>query len=142
MGLPKTPALVTDCVAFDLEGHTLLIRRKHDPFAGGYALPGGFVEIGETVEAACRREVLEETGLKVNELTLVGVYSDPKRDPRGHTVSVAYTTLWRSNSLPHAGSDAVSAEWINDWRSLTLAFDHAKILADAEWVAKRWHRDC
>ena len=92
MGLPRTPALMTDCVVIDPKGRVIIIRRKHDPFAGCHALPGGFVEVGETVEAACRREVLEETSLKVSDLTLVGVYSDPKRDPRGHTVSVAYTT--------------------------------------------------
>ena len=98
MGFPPTPALTTDCVLFRPDGQTLLIRRKNDPFAGGYALPGGFVEIGETVEAACRREVLEETGLEVGDLTLVGVYSDPQRDPRGHTASVAYATLLGSKS--------------------------------------------
>ena len=93
MGLPKTPALTTDCVIFDSGGRVLLIRRGHPPYAGSYALPGGFVEIGETVEEACRREALEETGIKVDVLRLVGVYSDPARDPRGHTVSVAYVTI-------------------------------------------------
>ena len=141
MGFPPTPALTTDCVLFRPDGQTLLIRRKNDPFAGGYALPGGFVEIGETVEAACRREVLEETGLEVGDLTLVGVYSDPQRDPRGHTASVAYATLLGSNAAAKAGSDASSAEWISNWRSLTLAFDHAQILTDAEMVAKFWRRD-
>ena len=140
-GFPPTPALTTDCVLFTPDGQTLLIRRKNDPFAGGYALPGGFVEIGETVETGCRREVLEETGLEVGDLTLVGVYSDPMRDPRGHTVSIAYATLLRSNAAPKAGSDALSAEWISNWRSLALAFDHAQILTDAERVAKLWRRD-
>jgi 8-oxo-dGTP diphosphatase len=137
MGLPKTPALMTDCVIFEPGWHVVLIRRKHEPFAGFYALPGGFVEMGETVEAACRREVLEETGLKVSNLALIGVYSDPKRDPRGHTVSVAYTTLLGQTDHPHAGSDALSAEWIKEWRSLTLAFDHAQILTDAERIVGR-----
>ena len=90
MALPKTPLLTTDCVICDQDGRVLLIRRKNEPFKGAYALPGGFVDIGETVEAACRREVLEEAGLTVGELQLVGVYSDPGRDPRGHTVSIAY----------------------------------------------------
>ena len=77
MGLPKTPVLTTDCVVCDGAGRVLLIRRKNEPFKGAYALPGGFVEIGETTEAACRREVLEETGLRVDELQLIGVYSAP-----------------------------------------------------------------
>lgn len=132
MALPKTPALTTDCVIFDPEGRALLIRRGHPPFAGAYALPGGFVEIGETVEGACRREVLEETGIKVDVLRLVGVYSDPARDPRGHTVSAAYVTILSRAIPPRAGSDAAGAEWIDDWRSVELAFDHAQILKDAE----------
>jgi 8-oxo-dGTP diphosphatase len=137
MSLPKTPALMTDCAIFEPRSHVLLIRRKHEPFAGCYALPGGFVAIGEAVEAACQREVLEETGLRVSNLTLVGVYSDPNRDPRGHIVSVAYTTLLAHADPPHPGSDAESAEWIKEWRSLTLAFDHAQILADAEQIVRR-----
>jgi 8-oxo-dGTP diphosphatase len=131
MGLPKTPALMTDCAVFDPEGRVLLVRRKHYPFAGLRALPGGFVDIGETVETACRREVREETGLEISDLTLVGVYSDPKRDPRGHTVSVAFTTILQNAGEPHAGSDAASAEWIKNWQNFVLAFDHSQIIADA-----------
>jgi len=132
MGLPKTPALTTDCVIFDAEGRALLIRRGHSPYAGSYALPGGFVEIGETVEEACRREALEETGIKVDVLRLVGVYSDPARDPRAHTVSAAYVTILPRAVTPKAGSDAAVAEWVEDWRRVELAFDHAQILRDAE----------
>ena len=134
MGMPKTPLLTTDCVIFDGDARVLLIRRKNEPFKGAYALPGGFVDIGETVEAACRREVLEETGLAVSEFTLVGVYSDPSRDPRGHTVSIAYTTLLPEAPSPQAGSDAEAAEWVADWRERKLAFDHEKIIADAEKI--------
>ena len=134
MGMPKTPHLTTDCVVCDIEGRVLLIRRKNEPFKGAYALPGGFVDIGETVEAACRREVLEETGIEVDRLHLVGVYSDPKRDPRGHTVSVAYTTVLRQAPRPKPGSDAEAAEWVASWQDLELAFDHAQIIADAERV--------
>jgi 8-oxo-dGTP diphosphatase len=136
MALPKTPALTTDCVIFDPEGRVLLIRRGHPPFAGSYALPGGFVEIGETVEQACRREAKEETGIEVGPLRLVGVYSDPTRDPRGHTVSVPFATALSKSVAPRSGSDAASAEWISDWRSAELAFDHAQILADAEAVLR------
>ena len=134
MGMPKTPLLTTDCVIFDGEARVLLIRRKNEPFKDAYALPGGFVDIGETMEAACRREVLEETGLAVSELTLVGVYSDPSRDPRGHTVSIAYMTLLPEAPSPQAGSDAEAAEWVEDWRKRKLAFDHEKIIDDAEKI--------
>ncbi len=132
MPLPKTPALTTDCAIFDGNDRVLLIRRGNPPFEGAYALPGGFVEIGETVEEACRREVLEEVGIEVGELRLVGVYSDPARDPRGHTVSVAFLAVLPRRIAPKAGSDAAAAEWVEDWRALKLAFDHAQILADAE----------
>jgi 8-oxo-dGTP diphosphatase len=134
MGMPKTPLLTTDCVIRDGKARVLLIRRKNEPFKGAYALPGGFVDIGETLEAACRREVLEETGLEVGELTLVGVYSDLSRDPRGHTVSIAYMTLLPQAPSPKAGSDAEAAEWVADWRKRKLAFDHAQIIADAEKI--------
>lgn len=129
MALPRTPALATDCVIFDPVGRVLLIRRKHAPCVGSYALPGGFVKIGET--DACRREVREEASVELNELTLVGVYSDLNRDPRGHIVSVAYGTRLPSGTLPSAASDATSAEWV-DTRQITLGFDHARILADAK----------
>jgi 8-oxo-dGTP diphosphatase len=134
VGFPSTPALVTDCVAFDPQMRVLLIRRKNDPFAGCYAIPGGFVDIGETVEAACKREMQEETGLAIDEkrLRLVGVYSDPGRDPRGHSVSVAYTVIFDGQTAPRPGSDAQSAEWVADWKNKKLAFDHAQILTDAE----------
>lgn len=134
MGMPKTPALTTDCVIRDNEGRVLLIRRKNEPFKGAYALPGGFVDIGETVEAACRREVFEEAGVVVGELHLVGVYSDPRRDPRGHTVSIAFVTLLPRAPRAKAGSDAEAAEWVKDWRNVDLAFDHAEIITDAEKI--------
>ena len=131
MPFPATPALATDCIVFDERGNVLLIRRKYDPFKGTYALPGGFVEVGERVEDACRRELKEETGLEVGGLRLIGVYSDPNRDPRGHTCSIAYlASVGRAE--PQAGDDAAVAEWVADWRTQTLAFDHKLILADAE----------
>jgi 8-oxo-dGTP diphosphatase len=131
MPFPATPALTTDCVVFDERGFVLLIRRKHDPFKGSYALPGGFVDVGERVEDGCRRELREETGLQVEGLRLVGVYSDPDRDPRGHTCSVAYLARV-ARAEPVAGDDAAAAEWVADWRAEQLAFDHAQIIADAE----------
>lgn len=130
MPFPKTPVLTTDCVVVDAKGRVLLIRRGHAPFKGKYALPGGFVDVGETVEDACRRELLEETGVKVKRLELLGVYSDPKRDPRGHTCSVAYLARV-ARATPRAGDDAAAAEWVEDWAKADVAFDHALILRDA-----------
>jgi 8-oxo-dGTP diphosphatase len=130
MPAPKTPALTTDCVVVDARGRVLLIRRGHAPFKGKYALPGGFVDVGETVEDACRRELMEETGVKVRRLELLGVYSDPRRDPRGHTCSVAYLARV-ARATPRAGDDAAAAEWVEDWAKADVAFDHALILRDA-----------
>lgn len=127
-GRPVTPLLTVDCVAFNSNGRVLLIRRANEPFAGQYALPGGFVDVGETVEDACRRELLEETGVKAGKLTLIGVYSHPDRDPRGHTVSVVFLT--EINGRPTAADDASAAEWVADWLKSPLAFDHARIVAD------------
>jgi 8-oxo-dGTP diphosphatase len=133
---PVTPLLAADCVVLDANGRVLLIRRRNPPGVGRYALPGGFVEVGETVEDACRRELLEETGVAAGRLRLVGVYSDPARDPRGHTVAVVYLTRVRAVRA-RAGDDAAGADWIEDWRSEPLAFDHARILADAMRLARR-----
>ncbi|MFN3743300.1 MAG: NUDIX domain-containing protein [Hyphomicrobiaceae bacterium] len=130
MHKPVTPRLCTDCIAVDAKGRVLLIKRGHPPFVGRYALPGGFVDIGETVEAACRRELMEETGVKAGKLHLVGVYSDPKRDPRFHSAAVAFLTRVRSPKVV-AGDDAAAAEWVEDWRKVDLAFDHTIILRDA-----------
>ena len=131
MPRPETPLLAVDCVVFDDNGWVLLIKRGRPPFAGQYALPGGFVEVGETVEAACRRELEEETGVTAGPLRLVGVYSDPKRDPRGHTCAVVYATRIKS-ARPVAGDDAAAAEWIEHWQRLDFAFDHKQILKDAK----------
>jgi 8-oxo-dGTP diphosphatase len=135
MAFPKTPALATDCVVVDARGRVLLVRRGHPPFKGKYALPGGFVDVGETVEDACRRELMEETGVTARKLQLIGVYSDPGRDPRGHTCSVAYATRVRS-AVPAAGGDATGVEWVKNPSRMDLAFDHRRILADA-WRALR-----
>ena len=130
MPFPKTPPLAADCVVFDARERVLLIRRGRPPFKGKYALPGGFVEIGERVEDACRRELMEETGVKAGRLELVGVYSDPGRDPRGQTCAVVFLTRVKQ-AKARAGDDAAAAEWVEDWTGIDLAFDHAKILRDA-----------
>ncbi len=127
----KQPAIAVYCVVFNKAGSLVLIKRKNAPFKGKYALPGGFVEMGETTEAAARRELKEETGLKVERLTLIGVYSDPKRDPRGHTISIAYLAVTTHSAQPRAGDDAAAAAWVMNWRASKLAFDHNKIVRDA-----------
>lgn len=126
----KQPSLAVDAVVFDREDRLLLIKRGRAPFAGRYALPGGFVEYGETVEQAVARELHEETGLKATSCRLIGVYSDPKRDPRRHTVSAAFL-IKVGNAKPKAGDDAAEADFVADWRKKKLAFDHANIVADA-----------
>jgi 8-oxo-dGTP diphosphatase len=129
-GAPVTPALTVDCVVFDTDDRLLLIRRAHEPFTDRYALPGGFVDVGETVEAAALRELKEETGVDGAIAGLIGVYSDPERDPRGHNVSVAFLVT-PSGGSAHAGDDAAAAAFMANWRDLSYAFDHALIIADA-----------
>lgn len=130
MPAPKTPLLTVDCVAVDAARRILLIERRNAPFRGRLALPGGFVEPKESVEEACRRELLEETGVRVRRLRLVGVYSKPGRDPRGPTVSIAFLALVR-RPRAIAGDDAAGVAWVADWRRLDLAFDHKRIIRDA-----------
>ena len=107
----------------------VLVRRASEPFEGRWALPGGFVEVGETVEAAAAREASEETGLEVEISGLIGVYSDPDRDPRGHNVSIALLGRIVGGYLA-AASDAAEVS-VLDPESVELAFDHHRIVADA-----------
>ena len=129
MAGPETPKLMVDVVVPSEGGRILLIRRGSDPYEGHWALPGGFVEVGETLETAAAREAEEETGLKVEIVRLVGVYSDPDRDPRGHNVSVAYLARAQDGE-PSAASDAAEASFMEP-STVELAFDHEKIIADA-----------
>ena len=114
----------------------VLIKRANPPF--GWALPGGFVDYGETCERAAVREMKEETGLDVTLTGLLGVYSDPDRDPRQHTMSVVYTGVPEDPDALLAGDDAAEARVfpLGEWPD--LAFDHAQILAD--YVAARRDR--
>lgn len=128
MAGPETPKLMVD-VVIPSERGVVLIRRASDPFEGQWALPGGFVEVGETAEAAAAREAAEETGLAVELAGLVGVYSDPGRDPRGHNVSVAFLARVVGGDLA-AATDAAEVA-VLDPDSVELAFDHRSIIADA-----------
>lgn len=109
----------------------LLIQRKNSPFKGCWALPGGFIEYGEACEQAVKREIYEETGYITSISSLLGVYSDPERDPRGHTISVVYLLQIESGELK-AGDDAASAKFFKLDQLPELAFDHADIIADAQ----------
>jgi 8-oxo-dGTP diphosphatase len=127
----KTPRIAVDAIIL-MDDYVVLIKRRNPPFQGHYALPGGFVEIGEFVEDAVVREAKEETGLDVRVERFLGIYDDPKRDPRGHVISIAYVCKVVGGKL-EAGSDAKDASWIpvKEMKKIKLAFDHAKILADA-----------
>ena len=134
MPKPVTPLLTVDAVILFKKDSLILIRRKNPPFKGEYALPGGFVDIGETVEAACVREAKEETNINVKIIRLIGVYSRPDRDPRGHVVSIAYLCEPKTKKeKPKAQDDALSLELfpISEITSLKLAFDHMEILKDS-----------
>lgn len=129
MTRPETPALTVDVIIelTDRENNpVVLIERKYPPL--GWALPGGFVDVGETVETAARREAQEETDLEVELVTLLGVYSDPSRDPRGHTVSLVYVA--RATGEPVAQDDAAAVGIFHCQGLPELVFDHRKILRD------------
>lgn len=130
MSRPITPSLTVDII---IELHDqpnkpiVLIERKYPPY--GWALPGGFVDVGETVETAAVREAKEETSLDVELTCLLGCYSDPARDPRGHTASLVY--IARARGTPRAEDDAKNVGiWTLDTLKIPLAFDHAAILDD------------
>ncbi len=128
MPAPRGPSPTVDVVISLPGDRVVLVRRKNPP--PGWALPGGFVDEGETVEAAAVREAREETGLEVEMTALLYVYSDPRRDPRGHTLSAVF--LGRAAGDPIGADDAVEARAFS-WDALPspVAFDHGTILADA-----------
>ena len=132
MSKPITPLLTVDAVILaNKEKDIVLIRRKNPPFQNMLALPGGFVNLEEKVEDACIRETYEETNLNISIIKLIGVFSDPKRDPRGHTVSIAYLCKPKTkNEKPRAKDDAAALEIVPLTKipSLKLAFDHLEII--------------
>lgn len=133
----ETASLTADIVvlADDETGavNVLVVQRGHEPYAGCWALPGGYLDAGERPEAAAARELAEETGTSIGALRLVGVYADPDRDPRGRVVSFAYRAWLDSMPTPTAGDDAAAAAWVpvSEVFDDRLAFDHNQILVDA-----------
>src|SRR5262245_60857719 len=136
------PALATDVVAFTRRENQLeliLIRRAEEPFKEKWALPGGFLRVGETLEACAQRELGEETGLEQGfisdmQLELFGTYSNPDRDPREHVVSIAFLGLLEPRSRDgnlEADTDATEARWFSVRDLPELAFDHGAIIKDA-----------
>src|SRR5918992_3449395 len=137
----KNPVPAVDfLISKDENSKILLVRRKNDPFKGMLSIPGGFMNEGETAENAMTREAKEETSLVVEPIAILGVYSDPQRDPRMHTISVTFITrIVQGNE--DAGDDAAALQWVNIEDELDgliqlqkIAFDHSKILNDY----KKW----
>ena len=137
----KNPVPAVDfIIANENNSKILLVRRKNDPFKGMLSIPGGFINEGETAEDAMRREAKEETSLVLEPIAILGVYSDPRREPRMHTLSVTFITrIVQGNE--DARDDAAALQWVNIvgeldslTRSKQIGFDHPKILNDF----KRW----
>lgn len=121
----RNPVPTVDII-IEIADSIVLIERKNPPH--GWALPGGFVDYGESYETAAVREALEETGLTVTDLRQFRTYSDPGRDPRQHTASTVF--IARASDMPKAGDDAGRAELFDESSLPPLVFDHARILAD------------
>ncbi|MEM0217649.1 MAG: NUDIX hydrolase [Candidatus Nezhaarchaeales archaeon] len=130
----RRPLVTVDGVVVRSVGSIVLVRRRRPPYEGYWALPGGFVEYGETVEEAVKREVEEETGLIVDIKGLIGVYSKPDRDPRGHVISIAYLTIEAGGELRSSKETQVGEFFVIPKK---LAFDHREILRDGLELARK-----
>ena len=125
----KTPKITVDGIV-KKGNEIILIKRKNYPFKSSWALPGGYLEYNEKTEDAVIREIFEETGLVTKIMHLIGVYSDPKRDPRGHTVSIIYELKILKGKLEF-GDDASDVNFFNLTKLPdNLSFDHKKIIND------------
>ena len=124
------PAVTVDAILISSLNSVLLIERGHNPYKGKWALPGGFINLDEELETACKRELKEETGLRVEKLKQFKAYGSVHRDPRHRTISVIFYTFTDSELVTSAGDDAKKAQWFSLDNLLELAFDHQQILDD------------
>ena len=127
------PAVTADCIVItkEAEPKVLLIQRGDQPFKGGWAFPGGFMNMDETTEQCAVRELEEETGLQLSKIQQIGAYSKVDRDPRGRTVTVAYLAVIEEPAAVTGQDDAAKAEWWPLSSLPILAFDHDEIISDA-----------
>jgi len=125
------PRIATDCAVLNDKGEVLLVKRNHEPFKGKWAIPGGFMEMGETCEMSALRECLEESGIRAKIISIIGVYSNPGRDPRGHVVSIAYLAKPISGK-PGPSDETSDARFFPMNKLPALAADHGKIIKDAK----------
>ena len=127
------PAVTADCVVMtkEMTPHVLLIQRGIDPYKGGWAFPGGFMNMDETTEQCAIRELEEETGLRLSKIQQIGAYSKVDRDPRGRTITVAYLAIVDEPIAVTGQDDAAKAEWWPLSDLPHLAFDHYDIMQDA-----------
>ncbi|MCR5862509.1 NUDIX hydrolase [Flavobacterium sp. J372] len=124
-------AITVDAIVFrgsKEKSEILFIKRKNDPFKGNWALPGGFVDEGENLPDAAARELLEETGVVTNAMVQLGAFGKPGRDPRGHTISIAYIAFVEENTEALGADDADEAKWFSVKKLPEMAFDHAEIV--------------
>ena len=127
------PAVTADVAVLRMEGvpEVLLVRRKDPPFKDMWALPGGFMEMDETLEDAARRELLDETSVHAGELLRFDTYDKPGRDPRARTITQVFVMIWKADmGNPNAGSDAARLQWFGLNELPGLAFDHQEIVND------------
>ena len=127
------PAVTADCMVItrEAEPKVLLIQRGDQPFKGGWAFPGGFMNMDETTEQCAVRELEEETGLRLSKIQQIGAYSKVDRDPRGRTITVAYLAIVDEPIAVTGQDDAAKAEWFPIDALPPLAFDHEDIMRDA-----------
>ncbi len=138
------PAVTVDIVVIRVTENTkqiLLIQRLNPPFQDAWAIPGGFMDMDETLEQAALRELEEETGIKDIDIKQFKAYSDVSRDPRGRTISVVFTGQVSPNIIVQAGDDAKKARWFDIDKLPNLAFDHQKILRELLIITSQQERN-